>query len=907
MSLQLIVFPQSYNGMNSFTGAGTEHLVDGINFNTVNTSSSAQSLSGTLPQAYIDVTYTLANTWYRFSDSSSEVTQSSGNAVFVSRVGMLQRLSNLTVGALYDFTIEFNAVNVSGIKFYHYTGTTQIGATAMITGTTTTTLTFTAQSASSDTIALWGNGATEVASLSVRRRPISSSGVSLSNGQVICDLYEDEDIPLTLSVDDFKNVAEQVKSYSKAFKLPATKRNNLIFDNIFEITRADNGVVFNPYVKTQCILKQDGFVLFEGYLRMIDISDKEGEVSYNVNLYSEVVALADILGERTFIELGFAELEHDYNKIQIKESWTGSVTYTNANDSGFRDAETLKYPFVDWTHQFLIANGSTGTLATHGNPELTSLEQAFRPFINIKYLIDRIFNQTAFPFSYTSAFFNTADFKKLYMDFNWGGNTLPTPGNEYSATWKFGLFPATGSNIGTGSYKALRLLPESSPGGEVGSEVPPTYQGDPSLADPYIITAITDNETYIISYRFRLKSTSSFSVFYTANCRWVKNKGLASQQVFNQSPVIIFGGFSGTYTGGLSVILDTGDTLEAQFDSTPSIRQHEVFTSTATFIVSSFSVTSATLTTLRGELGQWEFLKGLMTMFNLVSMPDISDPNNILIEPYNDIFLENSDSSELNWTDKIDIEEIKLTPLTDLNRNTIFKFVEDDDDWAFQNYKNQVEGHLYGSQLFDAETSTSGLATVLSGTEEIVAEPFAATIPKPLMTQYPELIIPAIYAYNPDDDTSEAFDNSPRIMYNNGVVDLSATGTTYYIPAQNGGSSANEDAFLQFSHLTDIPTVVTIPPDPNDTRDFHFGICQLIEPIGNGTPNNLFNTYWLPYYNELYNPDTRTMTIKVNLGAGDINTFKFYDIVMIKNRTFRVNKIEYKPNDLSTVEFILIP
>ena len=49
------------------------------------------------------------------------------------------------------------------------------------------------------------------------------------------------------------------------------------------------------------------------------------------------------------------------------------------------------------------------------------------------------------------------------------------------------------------------------------------------------------------------------------------------------------------------------------------------------------------------------------------------------------------------------------------------------------------------------------------------------------------------------------------------------------------------------------------------------------------------------------------MTIKVNLGGGDMNTFKFYDTVMIKNRTFRVNKIDYKPNDLSTVEFILIP
>ena len=30
---------------------------------------------------------------------------------------------------------------------------------------------------------------------------------------------------------------------------------------------------------------------------------------------------------------------------------------------------------------------------------------------------------------------------------------------------------------------------------------------------------------------------------------------------------------------------------------------------------------------------------------------------------------------------------MKLTPLTDLNKNTIFKFVEDDDDYAFNVYK----------------------------------------------------------------------------------------------------------------------------------------------------------------------------------------------------------------------------
>jgi len=235
---------------------------------------------------------------------------------------------------------------------------------------------------------------------------------------------------------------------------------------------------------------------------------------------------------------------------------------------------------------------------------------------------------------------------------------------------------------------------------------------------------------------------------------------------------------------------------------------------------------------------------------------------------------------------------MKLEPLTDLNKKTILKFVEDDDDYAFTNYKNLIGGHLYGSKKYDAGNEFN----ILVGEDEIVAEPFAATVVKPLMSQFSDFITPSIYSYNADDGTSEGFDNSPRIMYNNGVKN---TGASYYIPAQNGVTSTNQTYYLQFSHLTDVPTVA-------GSKDFHFGECQI---LGNITPttNNLFNLYWLPYYSELYNPNTRIMTIKVNLTPADINTFKFNDTVFLKNRTFRVNKIDYKPNDLATVEFILIP
>ena len=49
------------------------------------------------------------------------------------------------------------------------------------------------------------------------------------------------------------------------------------------------------------------------------------------------------------------------------------------------------------------------------------------------------------------------------------------------------------------------------------------------------------------------------------------------------------------------------------------------------------------------------------------------------------------------------------------------------------------------------------------------------------------------------------------------------------------------------------------------------------------------------------------MKLKVNLSPAEVASFKFYDTVFIKNRVFRVNKIQYKPNTLAKVEFILIP
>jgi len=910
MSVQLIVYPQNYEGQyNVMSTSTTEFLVNGINFNGLG---STGVYTSTVSPPYVDTLTNapplIANTWYRFRNNNggtpdypSVVLNSLTLKSIVgtgSTAGVYQKLTNLVIGQQYTITINLSAATTGTIVTQIANGTNIYSGGGGAANVTQITDNFTAQSTDSTVMIVYINTIVATATVTdISIQPVVGAVPSgavqiLGDGQAICDLYEDEDLPLTLSVDDFKNVAEKVQSYSKAFNLPSTKRNNTIFNAIFEITRSYDGVIFNPYRRTQCVLKQDGFILFEGYLRLLDVTDKEGEISYNVNLYSEVIAFADVLKDRAFRDLDFKELAHEYNRTQIVYSWNDSgtgITYTNSSTSGFRDAySTVKYPFVDWNHQILVG-GTSGTSATSGNPEYTSLEQIFRPFINIKYLIDRIFEAT--DFTYESDFFNEADFKKLYMDFNWGADNIPTL-SVTDSTNTFNCNGGQGTHFAGTSYTNFVL-------DQLGIAFfifPPNYDSTTN-----IITATAINETYNINYSYKITNTDT--VARTVEARYLKNS-----LEFNYSGVItLAAGASYIYQGNLNISLDTGDTLQAQFKaSSAGVVQQSAgisggsFDVVVIFILGVTNITTdAILQTLRGELGQWEFMKGLMTMFNLVTLVDEDNPNNIIIEPYSDVFIPTATAGNTlanrgiqhDWTDKIDVSEMKLRPLTDLNRKTIFKFVEDDDDFAFNQYKNQVGGHLYGSKKYNAGNEFN----ILDGEDEIVAEPFAATVVKPLDDNFSQFITPSIYAMN--DDVEEGFENSPRIMYNNGIK---STGASYYIPAQNGVTYDNQSDFLQFSHLSTVPS-------NSAALDFHFGECQLMTGVGTSTVNNLFNMYWLPYYAELYNPNTRIMTIKVNLSPADINTFKFNDRVYMKNRVFRVNKIDYKPNNLATVEFILIP
>ena len=270
MSVQLVLYPQNYKGYLYSTLVSRNILADSQSFLSV-LSTSVYTYT-TTPNTVVD-SFSAGANWKGFYIAGQTAPQNTGNNLVLTgqnapalNSGVYQKLTGLTVGQNYTITIDISSVTASGVLTVGLPPRTdtcggQFVSNNPVTAATTLTIQFVAQNAVEKFILQWkqaGTGVITIDSMSIEESTsvLGAGGNTDFNsdpidGQVIVDLYEEEGIPLSLSVDDFKNVAEKVQSYSKDFNLPGTKRNNQIFNNIYEITRTiGNTESFNPYIQT---------------------------------------------------------------------------------------------------------------------------------------------------------------------------------------------------------------------------------------------------------------------------------------------------------------------------------------------------------------------------------------------------------------------------------------------------------------------------------------------------------------------------------------------------------------------------------------------------------------------------------------------------------------------------------
>tara|TARA_R110002020_G_scaffold209230_2_gene415200 strand:+ start:10991 stop:13855 length:2865 start_codon:yes stop_codon:yes gene_type:complete len=954
MALQLSIYPQTNpNGQYTYNSnaVNQELVIDpvfwitgfiGINSLGTATSQDAMISSLGLPDYHWKAWYssgTTAPTFTAYNGGTSHyiVLQAAAGE----STGIYQKISGLQVGHDYDvkITCQNTATGTSALyvgnilatswqasgNWYYNLGQNVFATTGSnITGTITHTFTAT----HTEEVIVIDYQPSEGTDLNIKKVSIKENATTaqanltnVDDGQVLLDLMDANSIPITLSIDNFKNVGEKPQSYSKAFNLPSTKKNNRIFSSLYDVTRSvkSDSFSFNPHKQTKAILKDNGFAVFEGYLKLLSIKEKNGVPSYNVNLHSDSISLKAVLDKKTFNDfdggtygggLGLSELDHAYHKTNVKLSWHGvlPIANTGAAYTGFAGAasatttDVLKYPFCMWSTDIYESSG-TGTYPAAGSPVLTTLPDAFRPWIKIKYLFDRIISEAGF--SYSSDFINEDHFGKLFMDFNWGKEVDVTPTNDSHV----GYLVGTTANIFGSSYSNLKL--DSTTYASVNAAGGLVSMGYNLSTHRWTASVTTTTYTFDAVWKFDISvATTNF------DCRVVhkNNAGtVLAQQVFpgvGSDGSVVTWNYVGTHT------LDATDYLEFQCRETSGgvVEQHSVpvfgpIPSITVTADTNPSMDSNFLLSKRGKIKQWDFVKDIFTMFNLVAMQDRQNPNNLIIEPYKDVFIDDSQSqyisiNTLDWTDKVDIDSMEITPMK-LKERVKFDYKKPK-DYANKNYQAYT-GMQFGSYEIDA--SDFDLA---SGEQKIALKVFSPTFLTPVFDDFNVIMtVPSILDGNIDDGTTGPIDNNPRILYDasNTSTPLAASTTPgvltmtpdeYYIPAYQGLSSENQSRFGLVSHLEKHPAGI-------DSLDLNFGTHQIVGYGGSPPVHNLFNTYWQPYFDELYHPDTRVVKLNIALNAQDLSTFNFNNQIRIKNRLYRANKIDYKPEALSKVELILLP
>ena len=690
------------------------------------------------------------------------------------------------------------------------------------------------------------------------------------------DTFGNENINLTLQVDDVRDIESKQASYSKDFDLPATKRNNKFFEHYYNLDRYNSS--FNPYKNLKAFLYVGEVLVLEGFLRLNNVVDKSTEITYNVVLFNDVANVIETLGDSTIEHLNFNDINHVFNTTNIENSWSDNAVVLT--EGGTTNA--VYYPLIN-----------DGFISQDGTNLNVDISKHFILNIQLKYLIDKIFAFAGF--GYTSTFLNGDLFKDIFFDI--GDHDTCSDSDEDDAivivadtgqgTDSIGV--NNGTDVGTTVFDAtaINFANESGDDNSNFNQATSTFTA-------------TENTTLNINYSVTIGNTDetdTAEVVLYANISGGDNIALGSAFIApigidygdGQNPQVIVQ--QATYSG--SIFLEQGQSVTFEFiclnTSQTMIYNTFVNPPTLTLTVLETSV-DCKIKAHRGDIKLADVLKDVVKMFNL-TIESLGN-NQLRIEPYNNYL----STTVIDWSKKIDVNELVIEPI-ETPKRIEFRHAEDEDDYYHSLYRFE-NGTEYGTQVIEFDVDSQDIV-------EIGLEVFAA----PFIKELNGTNINLQHIATQDGDTLTPFENKPRLIYknlqgfssglnindvNSGIIFDNAptinNGTNY-----EGSTDANPpipqlvlgDTSLLFGYTNPIyiPTLVT-------------------QPL-----NTLYVQYWSRYINEKYsNSNGLLLKAEIYLKPSDIFSFDFSNIVRIQEQTFRVNKIEYNSdyNTLSKVELIRI-
>ena len=646
--------------------------------------------------------------------------------------------------------------------------------------------------------------------------------IELYIGSNRLDTYKDEDISITLNIQNIKDISKLFVDFTQNFSVPASAANNAAFKHYYN---ADVSGGFQASLRQDATLFVDKEVFREGTIELLGVNLEQGKAaSYEVVFFSAGVNLKDLFGEDELIDLDLSAYDHAYDGAVIRGAMEGTTALHSGN---------IIYPLIspvgDWHYDSAPNDHSPLDIAYHSQNDNHGLNYyELKPAIKLSKIVDAI--EAKYGITFTSTFFSDSKFTDLFM---WchrrEGYMFKDQENGFTAqkvdyTSATGLFDAT-----TDLYTNNTFIT--------------------SLIWQYSITSTNDyqvhwyiNGEYVMS-RQHSGSVTNQEVYLNA---WLKG-GDEIQMRF--SPPIDWGGETITITA-------------SNISGRPSENAADVFTATTS--TSQSFTTDVIVADQMPEQKVYDFITGLVKMFNLVIEP--TSRTKFLVEPLDDWYALGTNHDITQYTDTTSLKVTK----PELYKRISLKYQESD-TYEMRNHRLTNGGVGYGDIRADF-TFDGG---------ELTAQNAFEIMRYQKLDDYSNGITNFLVGKSIDKE-GDPYIGAPVIFYSPSTLNI----TSYpigFLDETGQTTTASNQVYLCANINNRVAASVTqmltygLEVDPFHEQSF---------------VQTLYNQFWEDYITDLYSTSRRVYNLKARFPAKVLAALRMNDKLDIAGRRYIINQVK---------------
>ena len=681
------------------------------------------------------------------------------------------------------------------------------------------------------------------------------------------ELFKDESVSLTQTIQNVKDVSKIFTSFTKTFALPASKNNNKIFEHYYNYDIVDG---FDARIKKAGNIELNFIPYKTGRIKLEGVSLKNNLAhTYRITFFGNTVELPDILGDDKLGSLPFSS--GDYTKTYNWPTIRGFLTSQQGNGK-------LIVPLITHTQRLFYNSASPN----YDNVYYDVNQQQGVVFDQLKFAVRLYEIILEIEAKYTTAngyannivfsrdFFSTSNpvFYKLYMWLHRKSGYVQAPQQvvQYTTiTPSWNILP--GNNYIQRSGNTLTI--------------PANIITNPN--------AIIDNSLTVTpqagnTAEYQVQVRESGNVIYTSTARTGTTANISLQGFVDN------GVYTVTILHSLPIVISSVSWFFEGFFRPPG--QQAPISWTETYTVSQFNATTDfdfVVAEQIPDVSIMSFLTGLFKMFNLVAY--VNDAGTIVVRP-----LEGGTGVDYSYYTSADISgadaptNYNISKYVDVTKSQVnvalpYKEImyryEGTGTFLAKQFA-QLDGRSWGSLPYIGGTNTDGTGGInYNASTEIydVTVPFEHMQYERLLNGSSGAALDIQWGWSVN-ESAQAYIGKPLIFY---AVLQTGTQMSFQTVATGTGKVPTNTYWVPSNSLNLVSSL--------GTQNINFALEQNEFNPTQSFTDTLFADYHSEYIIDVFNTSRRITKVTAYLPLRILYDFKLNDTFTINGRNYIINSI----------------